>query len=349
MSAPATATGTTTLKVALDWTPNTLHTGLFVAVAKRLYAVHNLAVHLLPPDEAYTSTPAKQLATGAVDLAVCPSESCIAYAESRLEAAAAAAAPTDGNEKQTPKPARLEAVYAILQRDASAVVSADARFADLAALGREGGVYGSYGARYEDGIVASMVRHAVDGNGDGDGNAGGMRVRGGAAGKLSLFEELKRGRVDATWVFLPWEGVEAELEGTGLHVFRTEDFGVPYGYSPVIARNAAGGGGGGGGGDLSDSVLGAFVKATRAGYEYAMEHPEEAAEILEEHCRPRRSKEFLVKSQRAVNEYYGDKNGGLGSMDLNKWEHWVLWLRTQNLLKVDGMQARELFTNDFFS
>ncbi|KAI6871890.1 hypothetical protein KC334_g18730, partial [Hortaea werneckii] len=38
------------IKVALDWTPNTVHTGLFLAREAGFYSSRNLDVQLLPPD-----------------------------------------------------------------------------------------------------------------------------------------------------------------------------------------------------------------------------------------------------------------------------------------------------------
>lgn len=92
----------TTLRVALDWTPNTIHSGLYLAKEKGFYKEHNLEVELLPPDAKYSKTPAKRLESGEVDLAICPSESCIAYNETGKM--------------------QLQAIYAILQKDASAIV-----------------------------------------------------------------------------------------------------------------------------------------------------------------------------------------------------------------------------------
>ena len=60
---------TTKLRVALDWTPNTIHSGLFLAREKRLYQDQGLEVELLAPDEDYSITPAKRLEKGEVDLA----------------------------------------------------------------------------------------------------------------------------------------------------------------------------------------------------------------------------------------------------------------------------------------
>lgn len=299
----------TTIKVALDWTPNTIHTGLYVALQKGLYSSRNLDVQLLPPDASYTTTPAKRLENGEVDLAICPSESCIAYSESGK--------------------LRLQAIYAILQKDASAIVST--KLGRVGELGSADAGYGSYNAKYEDHIVKAMV--TKDG-----GNGDAMRIQN-SPGKLDLFSELKKGGIDATWVFMPWEGVEAEMEGVKLHVFKTEDYGVPYGYSPVIARNAGAG--------LSEEVLGKFVEATREGYEFAVQNAKEAAEMLKEHCRPARSIEFLEKSQVAINGYYAGK-GALGYMQAEKWETWVRWLGEKELLQ-KPVEAKELYTNEFFT
>lgn len=299
------------IKVALDWTPNTIHTGLYVAVAKGFYTSLGLHVELIPVDADYSKTPAKRLENDEVQLAICPSESCIAYNET--------------------KRMRLQAIYAILQRNASAIVSTKSKFSTLASL--DGGVYGSYNAKYEDHIVRAMVASA-----GGDAKGQGVRIKS-EVGKLSLFEEMKEGTVDSTWIFLPWEGVEAELEGTELHVFKTEDYGVPYGYSPVIARKADGG--------LSGEALKSFVKATRQGYEYAMEHPEESAAIVGMHCQPPRSIGFLERSQKAINRYYTD-GAAPGSMTEHKWKRWVEWLRQQGLLKED-IEINDLYTTSFTS
>lgn len=299
----------TPIRIALDWTPNTLHTGLYIAKHKHFYAAANLSVHLQSPDSTYSETPARQLERGAVDLAICPSESCIAYAHAG----------------KTP----LQAIYAILQRDASAVVSTK--------LGRvrelEAGVYGSYSARYEDDVVREMVR--ADG-----GASAGMRVTGaGEAGKLDLFAAMRRGELDATWVFMPWEGIDAEEAGVPLHVFRLADYGIPYGYSPVIARNASEAG------RLSERVLRDFVRATVRGYRYALEHVEEAVEILRPHCEPLRETAFLTKSQLAINGFYGDK---LGFMERRKWKAWISWLESRGLLNGVTIDPRQLYCNDFF-
>lgn len=300
-----------TLRVALDWTPNTIHTGLFLAQHLGLYASADLEVHLLPPDPTYATTPAKQLENGTADLAICPSESCIAYAE---------------NGKM-----HLQAVYAILQRDASAIYSRDLlRVGDLGGGG--GKVYGSYNARFEDAIVRAVVEK--------DGGKGESLEIQRETGRLNLFEAARKGEVDATWVFVPWEGVEAELEGIEGKYFRLEEYGVPYGYSPVIARRVGG---------VSDDVLRRFVKATREAYEIASKDARAGVEALKPFCRPERAEEFLMKSQERINEFYWDGSGPLGTMSEAKWKSWIEWLEEQRMLKAGAVKVDSIFTNEFHS
>jgi len=72
----------TKIRVALDWTPNTNHSGLFLAQSLGFYSSAGLDVELHSPGPDYSITPAKRVQNGDADLAICPSESCIAYAES---------------------------------------------------------------------------------------------------------------------------------------------------------------------------------------------------------------------------------------------------------------------------
>jgi len=193
----------------------------------------------------------------------------------------------------------------------------------------EGKTYGSYNARYEDSIVQAMV--SQDG-----GKGSGVKIEA-QQGKLSLFEALKEGKVDATWVFLPWEGVEAELDGVQLHAFRVGDYGIPYGYSPVIAHDASST-------KLSRDDLWNFVAATMEGYHRAMTGVEEAVQALTPHCEPQRSEEFLRKSQESINEFYSD-GSTLGRMSSQKWKTWLAWLTTNGMLEGSSVSEDQLFIN----
>jgi ABC-type nitrate/sulfonate/bicarbonate transport system substrate-binding protein len=303
-------TSRTTIRVALDWTPNTIHSGLFIAAAKGLYKDAGIDVELLSPGEDYRQTPAKRLENDEVDLAICPSESVIAYAES-------------GKMK-------LQAIYAILQRDASAIVTT--KLTRVSELG-DNKIYGSYNARYEDRIVQAMVAKA-------GGNPGSMAIER-QTGKHSLFDAVKKGDIDATWVFMPWEGLEAVLEGTEMQAFRMEDFGIPYGYSPVIARNV-------GTSRPSDEAMRKFVEATREGYEIALKEPKPTAAVasLMSHCVPQRSEHFLSLSQQKINYYYSD-GSALGVMKHERWKSWIDWLEKEGMMQAPDLDPTDLYTNEF--
>jgi ABC-type nitrate/sulfonate/bicarbonate transport system substrate-binding protein len=222
----------------------------------------------------------------------------------------------------------LQAIYAILQRDASAIVTT--KLKRIAELG-DGKIYGSYNARYEDAIVRSMVA------GDG-GNGDGVKIER-QQGKLSLFEATKSGEIDATWVFVPWEGVEAELDGTDANYVRMEDFKIPYGYSPVIARKVGAGG-------VDREVLKKFIKATREAYESVELDAKVGAQALKPHCQPERSEEFLKKSQESINSFYSD-GSQLGTMSEQKWETWISWLEEQKMVQTGAVKVDSIFTNEF--
>jgi len=123
-----------------------------------------------------------------------------------------------------------------------------------------------------------------------------------------------------------------------------EEYGVPYGYSPVIARKA-----GGGEGELGEEVLRKFVKATREAYEIVSRDVKAGVEALRPFCRPERSEEFLTKSQERINEFYGDGSGRLGTMSEAKWRAWIGWLEEQRMLEAGAVKVESIFTNEFQS
>jgi NMT1/THI5 like len=69
------------VSVALDWTPNVNHAGFFVALQRGYYADRGLDIMFESPHaDGYATTPARKLAGGSVNIAICPSESIISYA-----------------------------------------------------------------------------------------------------------------------------------------------------------------------------------------------------------------------------------------------------------------------------
>ena len=298
-----------TLTVALDWTPNTNHTGFFVAQALGYYADAGLTVQLLSPaEDNYATTPAKKLETGAADFALAPFESVISL-----------------NTKANSVPA--VAVAALLQADISSVAvlasSGLARPRDLA--GRR---YASYQARYEDKIVQQLVVN--------DGGAGELQVS--YPPKLGIWETLLTGAADATWIFDNWEGVEAETNGVALTKFRLSDYGIPYGYSPVLLTTRPRL-------DEQFAAYQALVQATKRGYLFAQANPARATEILTKHVPLREAQRVDIRrSQDYTAPYYGDA-ATWGTMTAERVTAFLDWL-IANGLEDEKITSYPLFTNE---
>jgi NitT/TauT family transport system substrate-binding protein len=307
------------INLALDWTPNTNHTGFYVAESEGYYDDHDLEVSIHSPAENdYDRTPAKRVAVGDATLAIGPSESVISY-------------------HTHPEYPSLTAVAAIAQVDESAIVTLEDseidRPADL-----DGATYASYDARFEDHIVRQLVRN--------DGGEGDLDVV--TPPKLGIWNTLLDGDADATWVFMPLEGLVAERDDIGLTPFYLDEYGVPYGYTPVLLARPE---------TIADDSdrLAAFLDATARGYRFAAENPGKAADRLRETATGmgEDDPELLRESQRRLAEALLTSDGEWGRMDGDRWAAFVAWLSEQGILTtLDGEQlpaaevpAETLYTN----
>eukprot|EP00041_Stephanoeca_diplocostata_P023029 m.558975 g.558975 ORF g.558975 m.558975 type:complete len:323 (-) comp22203_c0_seq2:1080-2048(-) len=241
------------VRIALDWTPNTNHTGMYVANANKWYEAAGLEVKFVVPTE--NSTPARMLAAGEVEIAIAPSESAISFATT--------------DTKNT-----IAAVAAILQRSTSAICTLQSS-GIASPKGLENKRYASYSGRFEDCIVQQMVKndggdgskvqfHGLEGHGYGDDIQESSSV---------VATYLKTGKSDSTWIFKHWEGI---LAGTDtLNYFDLEHYKVPYGYSPVMLVMIPGTS------SANDAAwLARFLEATARGYVFADAHPDEAARYV---------------------------------------------------------------------
>jgi ABC-type nitrate/sulfonate/bicarbonate transport system substrate-binding protein len=138
-------------------------------------------------------------------------------------------------------------------------------------------------------------------------------------------------------VFMPWEGVAAQQSGLELNVFKLEDYNIPYGYSPVLAAHP----------DILKSqpdLVRSFLAASARGFEFAAQHPEEAAELLlaevakdvEASGKPLPTPldpSVVQESQKLISKCYLDQgNKGWGVMDIQQWSKFLDWLSVQGLL-----------------
>lgn len=294
--------------MGLDWTPNTNHTGFFVAKEMGYYQEVGIEIDIQHPGmDNYEQTPAKKLERGLVDFAIAPSETVISY-----------------NTKSTP--VSVKAVAAILKSDASAVVTLYESGIERP-LQLDGKVYGSYQARYEDKIVEQMIRN--------DGGKGTLKID--YPEKLGIWNILLSQKCDATWIFVPWEGIEAQGKNIQMNYFRMEEFGIPYGYSPVIIARTQ---------DIEERehVFKQFMHATRKGFQFASKEVGEAAQILKKYVTDHdRQNINLALSQELINNHMEDP-AEWGQMKGPKWSAFISWLKRFDLVD-PHVDSEELYTN----
>ncbi|ACL24836.1 ABC transporter substrate-binding protein [Chloroflexus aggregans] len=313
----------TPITLALDWTPNTNHIGFYVAIAKGWYRDAGIEPIMLSPEEDnYQTTPAAKVVAGRALLAIAPSESALSY-------------------HLHPTKPSLVAIAALAQRDTSAIVTLANSGIDRPAK-LDGRRYASYNARFERAIVAQMIRN--------DGGKGEFDEI--FPPKLGIWETLLTSVADATWVFMPWEGVQARRAGIALNAFHLDDYGIPYGYTPILLAHP----------DAlrtHPDALRALLNATAEGYRFAVHHPDEAvAALITEAKHPSlQDRDFVTESLYELAPALLTADGRWGVMDGQRWQAFVTWLDQQGLI-VDRNGQRiplapdtylALFTNELWN
>ena len=290
------------ISLALDWTPNTNHSGFYAARSRGYYDDAGLDVEFVSPAaDDYETTPAKRVARGESTLAIAPSESVISY-------------------HTHPEYASLVAVAAVCQRDTSAIAtlaeSGIDRPRDL-----DGKTYASYDARFEEDIVRQMIRN--------DGGDGDVEVV--TPPKLGILNTLMDGDADATWVFMPWEGLQAGRAGIDLTGFGLAEYDVPYGYTPTVLAHPD---------TIAErtDALSTFLDASARGYREAADDPDGGARALIEAAAVEFDDEgFVEESQRRIADAYLTAEGEWGVMDRERWDAFVSWLTHEGILTdLDG-------------
>lgn len=224
--------------VALDWTVNTNHIGLFVAREKGFYREAGLEVDIVP----YSDTGAGTLVANRVaDFGINGTVSLFT---------------------QKTAGADLKAVYAVVQSETGRLVFNAARSEIKSPKDLDGLTYGGFGSAWENALISTIIRH--------DGGKGNFET---VTLGTSAYEALANGSVDFTLEVSTWEGVEAELKGVKQRSFVYADYGVPDEHTTLISSSEAFL-------QANPQLASSFIQATRRGYQFAVDHPEEAATLL---------------------------------------------------------------------
>ncbi|CDX21723.1 NMT1/THI5 like domain-containing protein [Mesorhizobium plurifarium] len=192
------------ITVALDWTVNTNHIGLFVARDKGFYRDAGLEVEILPYGDTGSGT---LVASGNADFGISGSL---------------------GLFTQKSAGADLKAVYAVVQSETGRVVFNADRTAIQSPKNLDGLTYGGFGSAWENALLQTIIRH--------DGGKGDFST---VTLGTSAYDALANGAVDFTLEVSTWEGVEAELKGLKQRSFRYADYGVPDEHTALIVSSNA--------------------------------------------------------------------------------------------------------------
>ncbi len=303
------------VRLALDWTPNTNHTGIYVASSKGWYDAAGVDLEILPYG---TTTPEALMAAGQAE--------CGISFQDALTFAAAAGAP-------------IVSVMAILQHTAQEIaVLASSDITRPRQL--DGKTYAGFGYPNEEPTLKSVITA--------DGGKGTFTT---VTLDTAAYDALYAKRADFVITFAAWEGIEAKERGIDLRTFQFGDYGFPDFYQVVLACDsrwlAAHP-------DLARAFVGATARGfdlaasdpDEAARLLVTANPGvfDGSPDL-----PLASQRFL-----ATGGYLRDANGDVGRQTLAEWQGYSGFLFDQKLLAgPDGKPLAtapdygSLFTNDF--
>ena len=298
----------TKITFVLDWTPNTNHTGLSVAQAKGFFDEAGVDVEIIQPPENGVEA---VVGSGKAQFGVSFQD----YMVPSLQ----------GKEKQMP----ITAVAAILQHNLSGIMSAKGN-----GITSPKGIEGKSYATWELPIEQAILKECVESDG-------------GDFSKVKLLPEviddevaaLKSKQVDSIWVFYGWAGIHAEVEDFPIDYFAFKDIEPEFDYySPVIIANDE---------FLESDPEGAkaFISAVSRGYEYAIDNPDEAADILIE-ANPEIDEKLARASQKYLTDQYRADAERWGVIDGKRWNAFHRWLNKKGLTE-EAIPDDVGFTNDY--
>jgi ABC-type nitrate/sulfonate/bicarbonate transport system substrate-binding protein len=295
------------ITVVLDWTPNTNHTGLYVAKQHGLYAKAGFDVDIVEPDQA----------GGVAQVAAGNAEFAFSYAEQVLPARA----------QGTP----IVSIATVLRTNTSSLVSPTdrgiTRPRDLT-----GRTYGTFGGPIEEPLIKALV--ACDG---GDPRS----VKFVDVGNADYNVGFRRKAYDAVWVFDGWDVIRlrdiARVPITTI-AFRDHLDCIPDWYTPVIVTTET---------LLRErpDLVRAFLASTAEGYRTAIESPEIASNALMT-AAPEGDRRLVEASARFLAPFYAISPATWGRQDPAVWERFDAFLRQAKIV-TNAAPVADAFTNDY--
>lgn len=310
VTAPTPATQTTPqvseekVVVMLDWTPNTNHTGLFVAQEKGYFKDEGVSVEIQNlPDNA-----------SAADIVINNQAQFGIYFQDYMA-------------KKLVKEAPITAVAAIVEHNTSGILVREGieNLRDL-----KGKTYGTWADPLELAMLETIATKDV--------YQDLKQVNNDAADSVV---GLSNNLFDAAWIYYGWDGVLAQHENVKHKFFYAKDENTAFDfYSPIIIANN----------DYlktNKEQARKVMKAIKKGYQFAIENPEEAANILMTHA-PELAfkKEFVIASQKYLSAQYAKDANKWGEFDLDRWNAFYNWVNAQNIFEGKLLPQNAGVTNE---
>ena len=278
----------------LDWVPNTNHTGLFVAKEKGYFAEEGIDLDIKQPANESTS-----------DLIINNKAPMGVYFQDYMTSKLAKGAP-------------ITAIAAIIENNTSGIIT-NKNLNINSPKDLEGHRYGTWDIPIEKEMLSFI-----------------MQKDGGDLSKVELVPNtddnsitpISNGVFDAAPVYYAWDKVMADNLGIGTNFFYYRDYAPELNfYSPVIIANN----------DYlkenKDEVK-KILKAIKKGYQYAIENPKEAAEILIKYAPElENKKEMVVASQEYLAGQYATDKEKWGYIDPIRWNAFYNWVNEKGLVK----------------
>ncbi|TDM11923.1 ABC transporter substrate-binding protein [Macrococcus lamae] len=277
----------------LDWTPNTNHTGVYVAKANGYFKKHGLDVTIKTPGDV---TADQLVAAGKAQFGISAQESV-----------------TQARDEGIP----VKSIGAIIQHNTSGFMSLKSKGIE-SPKGFEGKTYGGFGAPIEEPIIdAVMEKEKADPN----------KVKVVNMGNTDFFTASKK-NIDFAWVFYGWTGIEAETRGEKVNMQYLVDYdkNLDY-YTPLFIANEkyiksdketvrA----------FMQSVKEGYDYAIK-------EPKKSADILIKEAPELKSKRELVEKSQLYLKNKYQDDASSWGIQDAAVWENYADFMKKNKVIK----------------
>lgn len=306
-SSASKADSTTDITICLDYTPNTNHTGIFVAKEKGYFKEAGLNVEIVQPAE---GSAAEICASGKAQFAIDFQDY---LASSYIQNLG------------------ITAVAAIVNHNTAGII---ARSGELKTpKGLEGDTYATYMAPIELTMTNSLCK-----------NAGGDETKINFVNDYpsNAAQALDNKQFDSLCIYYAWDGINAKMTGDYDFLFYKDLDSVFDYYSPVIIANNE---------FLNSSpdVAKKFLEAVKKGYEYSIDNPDEAAEILiasDETGALNGREEFVKESQKWISTQYIGDGEKWGYIDGERWDNFYAWCFENGAIDTK-IPEKTGYTNDY--